>query len=242
MSVAHAKHSDREPAQAEAAILDAARDILATRGVDGLSMRQVADHVGVSATAIYHYFDGKQDLVNRVILSAFERFGAYLSEAMESHPRGSVQRIVALGEGYLKFALENQAYFRVMFSIAPEDRAALDELPDAGGYHLLRTAVADAVEAGTIRGLDSELLEAFEDAGVPAGTHADVLSMFLWSTAHGLVTLALCGAADHCQSQEKLSVLDLYRAFDPLLGTGVAAECGPRCGEKDDDHKEGRVR
>jgi AcrR family transcriptional regulator len=222
MSVVEADKSRAESVQSEAAILDAARDILATRGVEGLSMRQVADQVGVSATAIYHYFDGKQDLVNRVVLSAFQRFGSYLHEAMESHPKGSVERIVALGEAYIRFALENQAYFRVMFSIAPEDRAALEELPDAGGYHLLRTAVAEAVEVGTIRDTDAEVLAALGEIGMPARSHADVLSMFLWSTVHGLVTLALCGAADRCQVEGMSSVLDLYKAFDPFFGEGVA--------------------
>ena len=198
-------------------------------------MRQVAEQVGVSATAIYHYFEGKQDLVNRVILSAFDTFGAYLNEAMAGHPEGSVERIVALGEGYLKFALENQEYFRVMFSISPEDREGLDELPDAGGYQLLRSAVVDAVEARTIRGLDTELQGAFEKAGVREAAHADVLSMFLWSTAHGLVTLALCGAADHCELEHELSALDLYHVFDALLGTGVLAECPERRGADDDE-------
>jgi AcrR family transcriptional regulator len=204
------------------AILEAARDILATRGVDGLSMRQVAEQVGVSATAIYHYFAGKQDLVNRVILSAFERFGAYLKAAMASHPEGSVERIAALGEAYIRFALENQAYFRVMFSISPEDRASLEELPDAGGYHLLRNAVADAMQAGTVRELNDEFEEII-GSGTTHNGRPDVVSMYLWSTVHGLVTLALCGAADHCHVAGMPSVLDLYKAFYPLFADGVAA-------------------
>lgn len=221
MSVIDAKRPRREPAQIETAILEAARDILATRGVEGLSMRQVAEQVGVSATAIYHYFDGKQDLVNRVILRAFERFGSYLRSSVADHPEGSIERIVALGEAYIRFAAENQAYFRVIFSIPPEARADLEELPDAGGYHLLRRAVAEAMRAGTIRDAYGEVGEM---AGCAAGGKgsSDILSMYLWSSVHGLVTLALCGAADRCHVEGVSSVLDLYRAFTPLFLQGVA--------------------
>ncbi len=197
--------------QAEAAILDAARDLLAAGGVDGLSMRHVAEQVGISATAIYHYFDGKQDLVNRVVIQAFERFGSYLKAAMESHPEGSLERVAALGEAYLRFALENQAYFRVLFSMQPKDPEVFEEVPEGGGYNLLRKAVSGAMEAGTIR----------VEAGSGAVPYTDLMSMYLWSTAHGLVTLALCGASSRCESGGLPSVIDLYRSFFPLIADGI---------------------
>ncbi|MEJ2237385.1 MAG: TetR/AcrR family transcriptional regulator [Gemmatimonadales bacterium] len=222
MTTAAANHEEgQKAAQAEAAILDAARDLLAAGGVDGLSMRHVAEQVGISATAIYHYFEGKQDLVNRVVIHAFQRFGAYLTTAMESHPEGSVERISALGEAYLTFALENQAYFRVLFSMQPKDPAVFEEVPEGGGYHLLRRAVADAIEVGSIRA-DTETGPA--EAGTV--THADLVSMYLWSTAHGLVTLALCGASSRCECGGLPSVIDLYRSFIPFIAGGIAAQRG----------------
>ena len=49
----------RRGAESEQAILDAARDILADRGIEGLSMRSVGERVGVSATALlpHHLVD-----------------------------------------------------------------------------------------------------------------------------------------------------------------------------------------
>ena len=212
-------------AQVEQAILDAARDLLASGGPDALSMRQVADQVGVSATAIYHYFDGKQDLVNRVVVRAFERFGSYLRDAMASHPEGSVDRFGALGEAYLRFALENDAYFRIMFSMQASDPAALEQLPEGGGYHLLRRAVADAIDAGNLRPPD-----AAESANLktPAGceSYPDLVSMYLWSTVHGLVTLALCGASTRCHVEGAPSVVDLYRAITPFIVHGIGGNVG----------------
>lgn len=167
-------------------------------------MRVVAERVGVSAAAIYHYFPNKQALVNRVVHMAFERFGSYLRQGVESYPAGSLARVVALGKAYLRFALEHQAYFRVMFSIRARDAEKLGELPEGGGYHLLRRVVKEAVAAGALREEDP-----------------DLLSMYLWSTVHGLVTLSLCGASERCQVDGLPAVIELYERFHTFVADGV---------------------
>jgi AcrR family transcriptional regulator len=206
-------------ADVEAAILDAARDLLADGGVDGLSMRQIADRVGVTATAIYHYFDGKQDIVNRVVLSAFERFGSYLQDAMETQPKGSVERLQALGEAYIRFAFENDAYFRVIFSIQPKSASGPIDIPEGGGYELLRGAVMEGIEAGTIR--SAQVGAGVESAGLSKGDYADMVSMYLWSLAHGLVTLTMCGAGIQCESEGRPDPVKLLGAFGPFINQGI---------------------
>jgi TetR/AcrR family transcriptional regulator, tetracycline repressor protein len=47
-------------------ILDVALALLPCVGVDGLTVRSVADHLGVSSPAVYHYFDGRDDLLDRL--------------------------------------------------------------------------------------------------------------------------------------------------------------------------------
>ncbi len=192
-------------AQLEDAILEAARDFLAKGGVDALSMRAVAERVGVTATAIYHYFKNKQDLVDRVVRMGFERFGEYLERGMRAHPKGSLRRIQALGEAYLRFALENQAHFRVIFSIQPRHEQAVADLPEGGGYHLLRQSIVDAMHAGNLRRADP-----------------DLMSMYLWSSVHGLVTLTLsCAEPPTDGVRTPMSPVDLYEAFGPFLVDGI---------------------
>jgi AcrR family transcriptional regulator len=207
-------------ADVETAILEAARDLLAEGGVAGLSMRQIADRVGVTATAIYHYFDGKQDLINRVVLSSFECFGSYLQDAMKSHPKGSVERLHALGDAYIRFAFENDAYFRVIFSIQPKSQEGLETLPEDGGYHLLREAVSEAIDSGAIRPAH-DTGGTSEDADAAAKAHADVLSMYLWSLTHGLVTLTLCGAGERCEFEGKPNAILMLQAFARFVNDGI---------------------
>ena len=202
--------------EVEAAILDAARDLLASGGEQGLSMRLVAEQVGISATAIYHYFGSKQDLLDRVVHMGFQRFGSYLVEAMAEHPEGSLERMVALGRAYLGFALENRAYFRVIFSLRSENPSERPELPEGGGYHLMRKEIKAAIAAGNIRDVDP-----------------DLLSMYLWSSVHGLVTLALCGAIERSHFKGMASPYDLYDAFGPFRAHGLRP-VGSDSGGKED--------
>ena len=197
------------PAETESAILEAARDLLAVGGLEGLSMRVLGERVGLTATAIYHYFEGKDALVRRVVERGYLRFGEYLEQAVATEPAGSLERLVALGEGYVRFAFENQEYFRVLYNIqAPEPRE-IDDLPVGGGYHLLRQCVIDAIAAGTLRESDP-----------------DLVSHYLWTCVHGLVTLSLACNVDAkaCTSMGRpQSAVDLYRSFAPFVVDGLRA-------------------
>ena len=172
----------------ETAILEAARDLLAEGGLEVLSMRGVATRVGVSATAIYNYFENKQALVKRVVTQGFERFTGYLRDAIVDLPVGSAERLKALGAAYIRFALENREYFRVIFASHAETPQDIEELPEGGGYELFRQTVVDAMEAGTIRETDP-----------------DLVVLYLWTHVHGLVTLLLtCEPDARCEQHCRL--------------------------------------
>ena len=199
---------------AEAAMLDATRELLVAGGLEALSMRAVAERVGVSATAIYHHFANKQALVDRVVHDAFERFGTEMAQAAALHPKGSLERVQALGQGYVRFAVENETYFRVIFSIAAPHPKELDELPHGGGYPLLRQSIVDAMASGAMRETDP-----------------DLMAHYLWTHVHGIVTLALScrlSQCPECQGAGMPIALELLHAFGPLLRDGIGPTVGGR--------------
>lgn len=193
--------------QLEETILAAARDVLAHEGLDALSMRVVADRVGVSATALYHYFDSKQDLVDRVVLAGYQRFDEYLAEAMERHAHGSLERLRAFGEAYIRFALENKAHFQVLFSIRTCHPQAVERLTQECGFAQLRHCVLEAME-------EENLIEA----------EPSFISLHLLAIAHGLVTLELaCKFEEHeCTPKElRVPVLDRFGHLWSLAVEGL---------------------
>ena len=198
--------------ETETAILEAARDLLAEGGLDALSMRAVASKVGLSATAIYHWFQNKEDLVDRVVLHGFLRSEAYMWKAIEELPAGSMDRVAALGESYIRFALENREYFKIIFAIQTPAPRNIDDVPGQGGYRVLRQCVVEAMEAGNIRRVD-----------------ADLVVLFLWSLVHGLVTIFMaCDPKDllaeaGCCSDvdEKDLTLELFDRFRAMVRMGL---------------------
>lgn len=201
----------RRAAETEAAILDSAREILAEDGFDALSMRAVAARVGLSATALYNYFDNKQALVDRVVARGFRRFESYLWAALEGVPPGGLARMRALGAAYLRFARENEQYFKIMFTIQPEDPREIEELPGGGGYRILKESVEKAMAAG-------EILEA----------DPDLVALYLWSCVHGLATLSLacdftseCSCGEHDWAKDGVSAEQLFEQFGDLMSNGL---------------------
>ncbi|MGD8495270.1 MAG: TetR/AcrR family transcriptional regulator [Gemmatimonadales bacterium] len=163
----------------ERAIYEAARDILAEGGLGELSMRALAARVGTTPTAIYHYFQSKEDLIHKVVMRGFQEFDAGLRRSIEGLPVGSIDRVAAIGEAYIRFAVEHQQYFKITFGIQVGCPRELDDFPARGGYDLLRQCVVDAMDAGSIRRDDP-----------------DKVVLYLWSVVHGLVTIFMACECD----------------------------------------------
>src|SRR5262245_34546302 len=96
------------------AILDAAFAIYTSEGLSRLSMRAVARRVGLTATALYRHYKGKDALIEAVAERGFEIFGRTLRRTpLAADPRS---RVFAILDRYRTFALRRPDLFRLMFS------------------------------------------------------------------------------------------------------------------------------
>ena len=169
------------------ALVAAARDILDTRGVEGLSLRKVAQQTGVSPTALYSHFQDKRELLAMLAIEGFESLTARMEqEAMQnsSPTAGSGSQLAGLARGYVLFAIDNRALFQLMFGREIGDLLDFPQLVEAGSraYTMMADSVARAVQ-------ESDILEKRSIAATAA-----------WSTVHGLAMLILDGrvcAADY---------------------------------------------
>ena len=102
-------HGDRRRA-----LLEAAEKVLEREGPVGLSLRAVAREAGVSPAAPYHHFKDKTELLEAVAHGGWEALSEVITEARRSasDPR---QAIGAIGLGYVKFARDNPALYRLMY-------------------------------------------------------------------------------------------------------------------------------
>ena len=78
-----------------AAIVGSAMTLFAQRGYAHTTTRQIADHAGVSAGLMYHYFDSKESLLQAVFENCMEILSAAFTEAYrESEPDKRVATLV----------------------------------------------------------------------------------------------------------------------------------------------------
>ncbi len=155
----------------------AAQEIYLSDGIEGFSMRKVANKVGVSAPAIYRHFRNKEELLNEVVVEGLKIFEGYLRKALDAPT--PYERLVAMTDAYLEFALDQPKYFDFAFLIPNQGLANFaDEIarPDWDTFRLAVEQVGACVEQG-----DFSKDEPLETA------------ITIWAQVHGLATLYRTG-------------------------------------------------
>ena len=175
---------ERQKAETRRAILDAARDLFVSDGIEATTMRAIAAKIGYTATAIYHHFRDKDALIEELCAADF----AALGKAM--HNIGDIQdcveRLRALGIAYAEFALANPSQYRFMFMTSQRQRL-LDEDgrpshgPDEDAYEFVFQTVSECVATGRFR---------------PEFVSRHELAQLMWASVHGVVSLWLTHAED----------------------------------------------
>jgi AcrR family transcriptional regulator len=175
----------RERDEVRVKILNAARELFATQGVEAVSMRKIADAVEYSPTIIYQHFADKESLLRELCT---EDFGAMAETFKQiSHVADPIARIEQIGLASARFGLEHPNHYRVMFMTPchieklTEDDLSHKGNPDEDGYAFLRQAVSEAIAAGRYR---EEL------------TDPDLISQVVWAAMHGLVSLEIVKGKD----------------------------------------------
>ncbi len=126
-------------------IVDAARALLEEEGPDALTMRRLADRLGMRAPSLYKHFSGKEALEAAVISDGFVELAGAFEEAV----RGAHDPLGELARTYRSFALSRPHLYRLMTErplrrdlLEPdvEARAAGPLLEAAGGDESLARA------------------------------------------------------------------------------------------------------
>lgn len=95
------------------ALLSASEQLLVEKGIDGLSLREVARTAGVSPNAPYRHFESKDALLIAIAERGFATLRDRFRAIPESKPKA---RFLAMAEAYVGFAAERTQVYRVMFS------------------------------------------------------------------------------------------------------------------------------
>ena len=168
---------ERERTEVREKILDAALEFFAAEGVEGVTMRALADAIEYSPPVIYSHFRDKSALIRELCFSAMRSLaGRFATIGRIDDP---IERLRRTGRAYVDFALENPSHFRFMFltahALPPDEQdERLKGDPQQDAYAFLKLTIEDGLAAGRFR---------------PEFTDAEELTQLCWASAHGIVGL-----------------------------------------------------
>jgi AcrR family transcriptional regulator len=155
------------------ALVTAALELVAEKGPQGFAMTEAAKRARVSVAAPYRHFADKDALLAEVAAQGFVLLGKAIDQAggRVKEPR---ERLLRICRRYVKWALANPDYYRVMFGEAYGEK--FDEARPAGleTFQKLLDAIQGCQDAGMIGAQDPRAV---------AGP--------LWSVVHGIAMLQI---------------------------------------------------
>lgn len=174
---------EREREEIRTRILDAARELFATEGVESVTMRRIAERIEYSPTAIYFHFRDKESLLAELCDCDFRNFAhGFTVIAQIPDP---VERLRAAGKAYVEFGLMNPSHYRLMFmtpkSLNETESTIVKGNPEEDAYAFLKGIVEDLRVQGHLR----------EDAG-----DTDLAAQTIWAAIHGMVSLEIAKCKD----------------------------------------------
>lgn len=131
-------------------IVAAAGRLLDREGAEAVTMRRVAKAVGITPMALYRHFTDREGLLNALADAGFERLTAQIEAALL--PVDPEQRLMAILDLFLDFALKKPQLFKLMFL---QRREGARQFP--GDFRAGRSPTAkfsaEALEAGMKKGV-----------------------------------------------------------------------------------------
>jgi AcrR family transcriptional regulator len=180
----------------ERALTDEAVRQVRERGTEQVSLRGIAQTVGVSPSAAYQHFPDKAALLHAVCMAGSEeladRMTAGVDAVQAEGDAGTVERFLAVGQAYVEFARAEPHLFRHIFGPSGaevHDAMAFPTTPAEGeagpnpepemarAYAILLERIAELAERGLLR----------------PGIEETPLDVLAWSLVHGFSSLVVDG-------------------------------------------------
>ena len=195
--------------QLRAEILTAATELLLESGDESaVSIRAVANRVGVTPPSIYIHFADKDTLIDEVVAHYFTRLDEVMRAAGAEHDN-SWEAAHAQGMAYVRFAVENAELYRVAtMKVCAEGTDADAVLGQSAFVHF------------------AETIERLMDEGLVDKGDPTPVVLELWTAAHGVAALMIAKpyiaiGDDYELAERVLTSVCLGRATKDLIGGDV---------------------
>ena len=181
------------------ALVQAGTQLAREGGPSAIVLREAARRVGVSPNAAYRHFSALPDLVQAVALEALSALARSMEKELatcrpsKDASRDAIDRLEAVGRGYVRFALSEPGLFATAFA-PPTWTTNSAAAPARSGDHPDRSGAGSSGvgDSGLMAyELLGQALDGMQDAGVLDAADRDTAATNAWGAVHGLSMLLL---------------------------------------------------
>jgi AcrR family transcriptional regulator len=177
-----------------------------------LSLRGIARRIGVSHNAPYRHFSDKESLLIEIAKIGFNQLYQSLEQALINSHDHAQQKLETIGVAYIQYAVQNQAYYRVMFSDRPKYSKEANQQKNADKYQNLNHVSEKAFSVLL------QTIQTGQQAGVFVGDDSYQLALVCWSLVHGVSMLAIDCQLKIC---DRSSILELAKTATNIVSKGL---------------------
>jgi AcrR family transcriptional regulator len=161
-------------------IIDVAFELIAEKGAEGVTARELAKRAKTSTMSIYSRFGGMPGLFAAVSHAAILILNDYVTRAHSTE--GPLDLVRQVTRAYRRFALDHPAAFRLVTSAIGhgEGRSFISAIREEAAYRFHLKAIEACEEAGLLK----------------PGTDCRMLADHVWAGSHGMIAFEISGAFD----------------------------------------------
>jgi len=213
------ERKEREKELKKSMMLEAAESLILEKGLDNLHMNEVAERAEVSKGSLYQYFDSKTELILGICNKATTLLSEDIKKVLTQDKPG-IELVHMIGATFMIFVTKHPEYFRAMrFHDNLKETSELDDSV------FLSSCSSNTKESFTcmVRAIQIGM----QDGSINPSYDPKELALILWSTSHGMVSMAY----QH-QNTQHYNLLDelgidlksLFENFMKMIGRGIATD------------------
>ena len=184
-----------------------AREQIASKGAANLSLREIAREMGLASSALYRYFNSRDELLTVLIIESYDDIGNMVERADSRCPRNDLLgRWRAVSQSIRTWAIENPSDYGLIFGTpVPGYEAPTDTIAPALRYtNVLLHLLADAQTAGCVpliavpatKGISREYKRVRANLEIKLADEMILAGLAAWAALFGAISFELFGHVD----------------------------------------------
>lgn len=203
------ERKEREKEQRKNDIIDAAEKLFFEKGINNVSMEDVAKEAELSKGTLYLYFNGKEELHWAIMQRGFFIMGNKMHDAIDSKKTG-YENLIAIGRAFIEFTAEEKNYF---------DAILFFEGKDFNNLKMDPCFFEEFFENSPVKLLYQQVERGMQDGSIRSDLSTNAMATTLWAQTLGLMQVMT--KKHEVFEIYKMSQEDLVQSHLEILTNGI---------------------